>query len=214
MSNDLYPTLLKNTEHISFGASPMSIMVPPRKGEVVVKTKKLLVTYGGEAQEPIDCQSVTMKLDGDTIMLDIVLTEEKTEIGQPALSADAPQTEAVVPAAVTDKFDLQGDDFEALELISDFRREENQGEKTDDDKLEAFTLESGTFDIQDLTSVQNAIFDIVEKEKAFIDLGYTVFKTNVPRFIYENDYNFMLVESVVLMKHAAKATTDVVNVNE
>ncbi|KKK52573.1 hypothetical protein LCGC14_3103550, partial [marine sediment metagenome] len=87
---DLYPILMKNTEHISFGVNLTSIIVP-RKGEVV-KTKKLLVTYGGEEQEPIDCQSVTMTLEGDNIILDIVLVEKE----QPQSST--PQVEAVVPA--------------------------------------------------------------------------------------------------------------------
>ena len=112
----------------------------------------------------------------------------------------------MIPAAETDSFLLKGDDLESFEMLSDFRRKENQGEKTKNDKLEAFTLESGTFDIQDLTSVQNAMLDIVEKEKQFIDNNYKVFKTNIPRFDYENVSNFKLVESVVLMKQTTKIT--------
>ena len=208
---DLYPILMKNTERISFGANPMNIVVP-RKGEVVVKTKKLLVTYGGEKQEPINCQSVTMKLEGDNIILDIVLVE-KEEQSQPS-TEDMPQVEAVVPAAVTDKFMLQGDDLESFELLSDFRRDENQGQKAENDKSETYMLESGTFDIQDLSSVQSAMLDIVEKEKQFIEQGYKVFKANTPRFDYENDNNFKLTESVVLMKQATKPITEMVDENK
>ncbi|MEA3341110.1 MAG: hypothetical protein U9R15_14190 [Chloroflexota bacterium] len=194
---DLYSVLLKNTKHTTFGANLTNIIAPKRKRGKVVKTQKLMVTYDGEVQKPVDCQSISVKFNGDAIILDIVSAEK--EIEQSEFSEDAPQTEAVVPAAVTDKFELQGDDLEALELLSDFRRKENQGEKTDETKLEAFTLESGTFDIQDLTSVQNAMLDIVEKEKQFIDQGYIVFKANVPRFNYENNNNFKLIESAVLI---------------
>lgn len=191
---DLYPILLKNTENISFGANLMNI-IPQRKGEVVVKTKKLLVTYAGEEQEPIDCQSVTVKFEGDNIILEIVpVNIEKSQV------EDVPQVEAVIPAAETDTFLLKGDDLEALELLSDFRKKENQGQKTENDRLEAYTIGSGTFDIRDLTSVQNAVLDIIEREKQFIDQGYKVFKINIPRFDYENSNNFKLVESVVLMK--------------
>lgn len=194
---DLYPILLKNTLHQSFGINPSNIMLKTKQGEVVVKAKKLLVTYNGEENEPVDCQSVEVKFEDDTIMLNIVTVKDGQE--QPR-AEDIPQTEAVVPPAVTDKFVLQGDDLEAFELLSDLRRTENQGQKTENSTLEAHTIESGVFDIQDLMSVQNATLDIVEREKQFIDQGYTVFKTNTPRFDYENANNFKLVESIVLIK--------------
>jgi len=193
---DLYPILLKNTEQKKFGVNLMNIIIPKSKGEVV-ETKKLLVTYNGEVQEPINCQSITVKCEDDTIMLDIVLVKENEE--HPATKA-VPQAEAVIPTSETDTFTLQGDDLESLELLSDFRKEENQDQKGENDKLEAYTLESGTFNIQDLSSIQNAVLDIVEKEKQFIDQGYKVFKINAPRFDYENKNDFKLVESVVMMK--------------
>ena len=201
---DLYNILLKNTENILFGANPMSI-IAPRKGEVVVKTKKLLVTYNGEEQEPIDCQSVTIKYEADTIILDIVLPL-KDEEQKTTTAETVPQAEAIIPASETDTFILQGDDLEAFEMLSDFRREENQAQKTEKDGLNVYIIESGTFDIQDLTSIENAMLDIVAQERQFIDKGYKAFKTNTPKFDYENSNNFKLVESVVLIKQ----TTDIV----
>ena len=196
---DLYPVLLKSIDNVSFGANLMNI-IALRKGEVIVKTKKLLVTYDGEKQEPVDCQLVEVKFEGDNIILNIVPAKN---VDQLPAAKDTPQTKAIIPAVVTDKFILQGDDLEALEALSDFRKKENIAEKTDNSKLVAYTLESGAFDIQDLTSVQNAVLDIIEKEKQLIDKGYKVFKTNIPRFDYENINNFRLIESAVLIKSVA-----------
>ena len=200
---DLYNTLLKNTEDISFGVSPFNVIALKKQGEVVVKkVKKLLVIYDGEEYNPVDCQSIEVKFEGDTIVLNVVLAKDNEE----QQTENMPQTEAVVPTSKTDTFTLQGDDLEAFERLSDFRREENQkNQMVKNDTLKAYTLESGTFDIQDLTSVQNAILDIVEKEKQFIDKGYKVFKINAPlRFDYENSNNFKLIESVVLIKSTAE----------
>ena len=199
---DLYSTLLKNTESISFGANLTNIIALKSKGEVVMKTKKLLVIYDGEKYEPVDCQSVEVKFEGDTITLDIILAKDEGQL------KEVPQTEAVIPTAETDTFMLQGDDLESFELLSDFHRAENQGQKTGDDKLKAYTLESGIFDIQDLTSIQNAMLDIIEKEKQFIDQGFKVFKVNTPRFDYENSNNFKLIESVVLIKQISEVVKE------
>ena len=197
MTDLLYNTLLKNTENISFGVNPFNVIALKKQGEVVVKKiKKLLVIYDDLEYNPVDCESVEIKFEGDTIILNVVLAEEDNE-EQP--TENVPQAEAVVPTSKTDTFMLQGSDLDAFEALSDFRRKENLGEKTDDDKLEAHTLESGTFDIQDLTSVQNAVLDVIEKEKQLIDKGYKVFKINTPRFDYENSNNFKLIESVVLI---------------
>ena len=208
INNRLFPVLLKNTENISFGVNLMHIITPKKQGEVVVKTKTLLVTDDNLEYDPVDCQSVEIKFEGDNIILNVVLAEdnEEQQTENVPQTENMPQTEAVVPTSKTDTFMLQGDDLEAFELLSDFRHEENRGQKTENDKLAAYTLESGTFDIQDLTSVQNAMLDIVEKEKQYIDQGYKVFKIHTPRFDYENSSNFKLVESVVLIKQAIPAT--------
>lgn len=198
---DLYNTLLKNTEDISFGVNLMSIITSKKQGEVVVKkAKKLLVIYDELEYNPIDCQSIEIKFEGDTIILNVVLAKDNEE----HQTENMPQTEAVVPASKTDIFVLQGNDLDAFETLSIFRRKENQEEKADSNTLETHTLESDTFDIQDLTSVQSAILDIVEKEKQFIDKGYKVFEINTPRFDYENSNNFKLIEVVELIQQSAK----------
>ena len=200
---DLYSTLLKNTEDISFGVNLMGIITSKKQGEVVVKkTKKLLVIFDGDEYDPIDCQSVEVKFVDDTIILNVVLTKDNEE----QQVENAPQAEAVVPTSKTDTFMLQGTDLEAFEALSDFRRKENQREKVDGDTPKTFTLESGTFDIQDLTSVQSAMLDIIAEEKQYIDRGYSVFKINAPpRFDYEeNGNNFKLVEFVELIQQSTK----------
>lgn len=198
---DLYNTLLKNTEDISFGVNLMSIITSKKQGEVVVKkAKKLLVIYDELEYNPIDCQSIEIKFEGDTIILNVVLAKDNEE----HQTENMPQTEAVVPASKTDIFVLQGNDLDAFETLSIFRRKENQEEKADSNTLETHTLESDTFDIQDLTSVQSAILDIVEKEKQFIDKGHKVIKVNTPKFDYENSNNFKLIEVVELIQQSAK----------
>ncbi len=194
--SDLYNILLKNTENISFGADPISIIMPKSKGDVV-GTKKLLVTYDGEEQEPINCQSIIVKYEDDTIMLNIILVKENEE------SSVSPQAEAVIPPSKTDTFALQGDDLESLELLSDFRKKENQVQKFEKGEAKyEHIIESGMFDIQDLTSIESAIFDIITKEKQLIDKGYKVFKPTPPVFKYEDSNVFKLVESVSLIKQA------------
>ena len=196
---DLYSTFLKNTAQIQFGATPFDIVALKEKRGEVMGTKKLIVVYDKLEYNPIDCQSVTMEFEGDTIRLNVTLAKgEESQLPADQL-ANVPQAKAIIPAAKTDMFMLQGDDLEAFELLSSFHSAENRRQKTENDKLQAHTLASAVFDIQDLTSIRNAILDIVEKEKQYIDQGYKVFKTNVPRFDYENDNDFKLVESVVLM---------------
>lgn len=203
---DLYPILMKNVKQGAFGATLSNIVALQKQGEVGMKAKKLLMTYNGDKYASVDCQSVTLNVEDDTILLDIVLMEDEEHSTENTsqVKEDVPQTEAVIPASITDTFALQGDDLESFELLSDFHKTENCDQKTEGDELIAHTLESGVFNIQDLSSVQNAVLDIIEKEKQFIDQGYKVFKSNTPRFDYENDSNFKLVESVVLIAKTVK----------
>lgn len=196
---DLYPTLLKNVKHLQYGANLMNIVALQKKQGEVVKTKKLLVTYDGEEYAPVDCQSVTVKMDGDTIILNVVLA--KDEDITDTKSTEAPGlADSVIKTTENDTFLLKGDDLESFEVFSEFRKKENRAEKEDSATLIEQVLDSGVFDIQDLTSVQNAILDIVDKEKKLIDQGYRVFKTDTPKFIYENNNNFKLTESVILIE--------------
>ncbi len=210
IKDEIFTVLLKNTCSPTFGAKPSNVVFQKKKqGEVIMNINKLLVTYDGEEQEPVKCQSISMSISGDTILLDIVPRKgEEHQAEDTSQAEDTPQAKAVVSSNVSDMFMLKGDDLESLTLLSDFRNKENQGQKTGNEKLEACTIESGTFDIQDLTSVQNAMLDIVEKEKQFIDNGYKVITVNIPRFDYENSSNFKLIESAVLIKHSVVDTVD------
>lgn len=207
MAVDLYHILLKDVEPHQFGGNLIDAFASKKKrGEVKVSTKKLLVTYDGEEYAPVDCQSISVKFEGDAVVLDVVLEEgsikpdNEEENGKKSLE-DIPQAEAVIPVSETDTFALQGDDLEAFKLLSNFHRAENRDQQIDNGiEPEMHALESGVFDIQDLTSVQNAMLDIVEQEKQFIDQGYKVFEVNTPQFDYENSNNFKLIESVSLRK--------------
>ena len=124
---DLYPELLRDVEQALTGATLTNIIALKKQGEVV-KTTKLRVSYNGEEYDPVDCQSVSVKLENDTILLDIILADDKVVEKPPV-----PQAEAVVPAKPTDIFILQGDDLEAFQMLSIFAREEHHREKAEDD---------------------------------------------------------------------------------
>ena len=163
-------------------------------------TKKLVVIYDGDEYEPVNCQSVEIKFEGDTVILTVVLKEDEPQIE--VTPNDAPAENAVISTSPDETFELQGDDLEAFEALSDFRNAKNQGKKEDDSQLETYIVESEIYDIQDLPSVQNAIFDLIEKEKEFLNKEYIVFKYTIPKFDYFDDKDknlFKLVESVVLI---------------
>jgi len=187
---DTYPFLLKNVEHKSFGASLTNI-ISLKKGEVAMATtKKLVVIYDGDEYEPVNCQSVEIKFEGDTVILTVALAKDESQ----------PVEDAVISTSPDETFELQGDDLEAFEALSDFRNVEYQSKEKNDSKLEeAHTIESEVYDIQDLQSVQNAVYDLIEREKELLNKGYTVFKYTVPKFDYKDKNLFKLVESVVLI---------------
>lgn len=195
---DTYPYLLKDIEHKSFGASLTNI-ISLKKGEVAMATtKKLVVIYDGEEYEPVNCQSVKIQFEGDTVILTVALMkdEPQTEV----TPDDIPTENAVISTSPDETFELQGDDLEAFEALSDFRNVEYQSkEKNDSKSEEAHTVESEVYDIQDLQSVQNAIYDLIEREKELLSKGYKVFKYTVPKFDYKDKNLFKLVESVVLI---------------
>jgi len=196
---DLYSTLLKDPEQVKFGVSASHIVFDkPPKGEALVSATKLLVNWNGDNYDPLECKSVSVTLEDGAIHLNVVLMDDKEHIAD-----DVPQTDAVATPDLADKFKLQGDDLESFEMLSLFRKDENKGEKTETTILEAHTLESGTFNIQDLSSVQNSVLDIMAKEKVLIDAGCKVFQLNTPRFEYVTKNDFKLVEVVVLVRDSA-----------
>ncbi len=161
---NIYKVLLKDVEHKSFGASLTNI-ISLKKGEVAMATtKKLVVIYDGDEYEPVNCQSVKIQFEGDTVILTVVLMkdEPQTEV----TPNDAPVEDAVISTSPDETFELQGDDLEAFEALSDFRNVEYQSKEKNDSKLEeTHTIESEIYDIQDLQSVQNAVYDLIEREK-------------------------------------------------
>ena len=187
---DTYSHLLRDIKQQSFGASLTNI-ISLKKGEVAMATtKKLVVIYDGDEYEPVNCQSVKIKFEGDTVILTVVLAKDESQ----------PVEDAVISTSPDETFELQGDDLEAFEALSDFRNVKYQSkEKNDSRSEEAHTIESETYDIQDLQSVQNAIYDLIEREKEFLNKEYIVFKYTVPKFDYKDKNLFKLVESVVLI---------------
>lgn len=194
---DIYKVLLKNVEQKQFGASLTNI-IALKKGEVAMATtKKLVVIYDGEEYEPVNCRSVKIQFEGDTVILTVVLKEDEPQI---EVTPNAPVEDAVISTSPDETFELQGNDLEAFEALSDFRNVKYQSKEKNDSKLEeVHTIESETYDIQDLQSVQNAIYDLIEREKEFLNKEYTVFKYTIPKFNYKDKNLFKLVESVVLI---------------
>jgi len=194
-----YPYLLKNIENKQFGISTTDLIVLSKKGQVM-STKKLIVVYNGEEYAPVDCKEVSVQFQKDTITLNIV-TLEDTKIQ----TEESPSTDTVVTATKDEIFLLKGDDLEAFTTLSEFRWDENHCTPSTGIKREAHIIESETYDIQDLQSVQNATFDLIEAEKKFLNDNYAVIQCNTPRFIYEADKShFKLTESVILCKKEVK----------
>jgi hypothetical protein len=194
---NIYSHLLRDVEQKQFGASLTNIILL-KKGEVAMATtKKLVVIYDGDEYEPVNCRSVKIQFEGDAVILTVVLKEDEpqTEV----TPDDIPTEDAVISTSPNETFELQGDNLEAFEALSDFRDDKNQGKKESNSELETYIVESETYDIQDLQSVQNAIFDLIEREKEFLNKEYTVFKYTVPKFDYKDGDLFKLVESVVLI---------------
>lgn len=169
--------------------------------------KRLIVIMDGNEYEPMICKDITINIENDNIILNV--NSEKVE--QP-VDESTPTEQGIISPTKTEVFSLTGDDYESFVALSEFRQSKNTIEKKEGDKLEAFTLESETYDIQDLQSVSNATLDIIYKEQDFLNKGYKVFKVNAPRYIYENDNNFKLVETVVLCKEEKEGKD--VKVNE
>jgi len=180
---------------LEFG-SKLSNIIKLNKGKKSM-LKNLIVIFNGEEYEHIVCENISVNIENDNVVLNVVT---KKDIEQPT-DENAPTTQAIIAPTKDEVFLLSGDDYESFISLSDCRRPENMvPEKKEGQKLEAFTIESDTYDIQDLQSVSNATLDIISLEQKFLNKGYKTFKANNPRYIYENDNNFKLVETVVLCK--------------
>ena len=164
--------------------------------------KKLIVSIDGEKLDPVVCSSINIQFEGDTVIVN-GSTENVPE-------EDTPTEDGVALPVHTsaESFLLQGDDLEAFKILSEFRREEFTMNKEDAEKPTAVVLESGVYNIQDQTAVQSASLDLVEQERKYVDDGYMVISTEIPKYEYETDFDFKLVESVVLSKVDKEPSTD------
>jgi len=160
-------------------------------------TKNLIVIFDGEEHEPIECKNISVNIENDNMILNVTTKKDIEH----STDENIPSNQGIIAPTENEVFFLSGDDYDSFIAISECRRSENMlTEKKEGRKLEAITIESSTYDIQDLQSVSNATLDIVAKEQELLNEGYKTFKANDPRYIYENDNNFKLVETVVLCK--------------
>jgi len=167
--------------------------------------KRLVVIFDGEKYEPIFCDNINIKLENDEVILELK-TSESVQTDN-----SIPSEQVMIAPSKDETFILTGDDYSSFIALSEFRRTENITEKKEGQKLEAFTIESETYDIQDMQSVSNAILGVISKEQEYLKKDYKVFKTSDPRYIYEDDNLFKLVETVVLCKEKDVAIKEINN---
>ncbi len=191
---DLYPELLREVEVVQFGATLQSLVKLGKRGNQM-ETKKLVLVINGKRQDPIACNMLNFQIEGDTVTLEASLVADTEE---------APAVDGIDSVMNDTIFMLQGDDLDALTLLSDFRAEPNKITGEDGLPPVAVTIESGVYNIQDMTAIQNASLDLIAQERTYLDDGYQVVEVSVPRYIYENINDFKLIETAVLHKTADK----------
>jgi len=193
---DLYPTLLRDVDAPQYGATLKSIVELGERGKQMAR--KLIVTIDGAAQPAIECSAVNVAFEDDTVVVK-VSTLKNTGFSKNT-GSDGPSVDGLQPLTSTKVFRLMGDDLDAFMLLSDFRLEANKTEKIPDQSPRAVTIESETYDIQDLSAIQNASLDLIDKERRFLDDGYLVHSASEPRYEYEDANHFKLIETAVLFK--------------
>jgi len=191
-SHKIYKTLLKDVELKSYGANLSNIIKLERKD---MPPKKLLVMYDGEMQEPISYEELSFEMTNEGILLKIESASRERDTQK---VQDVPQEQPIADPVQEENFSLQGDDLESFQSMSPFRQTENKTEKGD--TKQAITISSGTFDITDINCIMNAILDLVNAEQKYIDEGYKILQCSDPKFSYEDNKYFKLIESAVLSK--------------
>jgi len=199
---DLYPILLREEKQVSYGASLQNIVPLEEKG--IIMRKKLIITIDGEDFSPLECDTIDVNFKEDTIKI-IVQT----------ILPEIVQGKTTAPGIITEekgKFAMTGEDLIAFTELSEFRLDKNKEVTSKEEDLSTITLESDLYDIQDLNSVQNASFDIIDKEKQYLTKGFKVFKVNTPEYIYQDNNNFKLVETSVL--HKIEPVSEEINIGD
>lgn len=196
--NDLYPYLLRNEKTKQFGATLSSII--PKRKEAMNKTKKLVVYFNGEEQDSIEVSDVRLFLGGDFIKLHIDTIEEEKENELPTEEEGAPSSKGVVDPTQAEIFLLSGDELESFEVLSSFRQKENISENRENISPIHHIIETNVYNITDINSVDNAKMDLINAENTLIAQGYKVFKVKTPKFQFNGNIYFKLIENCILCK--------------
>jgi hypothetical protein len=184
---------------LDYGVKLSDIIKVERKS----KMKKLVIVLNGSEFNALFCKEINLKIEDDCIKLLVEYDDDATELEDEEQEA-IPKVNGILPPSKDEIYILGGDDYESFEALSEFRHDDNIVEKKDNQKLVAITIESDTYNIQDLQSVSNAILDIIAKEQEFLSKGFKVFKNNIPRYSYEDENHFKLVETTVLSEEVVK----------
>lgn len=196
----LYPTLLREVETPQYGATLQSIVKLGKRGEQM-ETRKLVMVLNGDKQDPIECATLNVQIEGDTIVVDVRTAEQPVDEGAPA-------ADGLAVSEMTNNFRLQGEDLDAFEMLSDFRLLDNKTVAEEGKTFVAVTLESSVYNIQDLSAVQNASLELMEKERKYLADGYKVYTVSTPRYDYESTNHFKLIETASLYKETEVASVE------
>jgi hypothetical protein len=177
---NLFPYLLRDVNSPSEFGSTLSHIIKGK--EIMKQSKKLIVYFNGEEQEAINISSIKMELADDNIILHI--DTEKEEI---SLIEDTPSVDGILIPSSAETFLLQGDDLEAFQNLSEFHNPKNHVKEKDTITPVHQTLETSTYNIQDIQSVEQATMELLEIEQKFIKEEFKVIKVDIPKFIYEED---------------------------
>lgn len=202
--SDLYPTLLRNIETPIYGATLQNIVTLGDKRSKEMDAKRLVIIVDGDEYDPIECTSLDIQICGETTTITVctIATSKDTKRND---KINAPTPDGFLLQEHPDIFTFQGEDLEAFLELSEFRIDKNKTVIFSNQIPSAVSIESDTYDIQDITSVQSASLELIDKERKLLEDGFKVVQVNTPRYNYENANNFKLVETAVLYKIDARS---------
>ncbi len=200
---NFYPYLLRQENSKQFGVNLSNIIPVKRKRSM---SKKLVVFFNDEEQEPIEVANIDIQINNDTIVLRINsknVTQNTTET-----ALDTPSVDGIVASHVEEKFLLKGEDLESFETLSELRN--NRATKQKGITPIQHIIETQVFNIQDIQSVDQATMELLNAEQKLINSGYKMLEVNTPEFIFEEDAeHFKLIETCILcqIKESEKQST-------
>jgi len=190
---DLFPTLLRKEKTMAYGATLQNIVPLGKDGKM--KNVTVVITINGDEFDPIECNQFSIDWKENEVRINV--TAENSP------RSDSPLEDGFIPAESSD-FELIGDDLAVFDQLSEFRWDENKIEDVEGKPIQTVTIESAQYNILDMSSIQNAILDLVGTERKYIEEGYKAVQVNPPKFEYEDSENFKLIETVVLYKPEEK----------